>query len=211
MSRKGFATIIIIAIIAGAVIGGGVIGDKVLKDQIGMGLLDVIKFILGSSSTQQNAPSIEDVKTQIGITKYNQLINEKETMNNQFLTAKEHLTELNNNTDAVNILNAAFGEDYKINLFSIATIGNLSFKVFDWSITLKNGQVTDFSNNTYEKYNVYVQASQDVAYNLFTGNINPEEVPEWIKGNKLKINPITEVTRFINALPQVINMIQERS
>ncbi len=210
--RKGFAVLTLALIIGGIVVGGAVIGDQVLRKTVGMGLLDLINFALKSSSTQQNAPSLEDVKAQIGISKYNELSAQRETMIQSFSEASSHISDLNNNTDAVSILNAAFGSDYKINLFSIETLGNLSFKVFDWSIKLNDGKVTGFVNGSpYGSYNVRVQLDQDVAYSLVSGKINPDAVPEWIKRDKIKINPVTEVGRFVNALPQIIKIVQKNA
>lgn len=212
MARKGLALVFILLIVGGVVVGGGIAADTVLRSTVGIGLFDIFNAVFQSSSTLENAMTLEDVKAEIGIAAYNNLVEQKANMTEKLASANEYLGDFNNNTELTGLLNAAFGAEYRIFLFSVTTVGNLTFKVFEWSIKLENGLVTGFEEGKiYDSYNVNVQAEQDVAYNIFTGNVDPELVPTWIKDNKLKINPITEVARFIDALPQVIRMIQSRA
>ncbi len=207
--RKGIITALIIT--AGIIIGGSLIVDYYLKENFGVGLLDIFKFVASSSNTLQSAKTLDEVKDFIGENQYKELASEREIMINQFNYAKENLDEINSNQEVTDLLKTMFGKEYKINLFTIASIGNLSFKVFDWSIKLEDGQITGFENGSpYDKYNVYVQLNQEIARKLMKGEINGDELTQWVKDGSIKINPITELGRFANALPKIMEYIQSK-
>lgn len=207
MSKKG-SIIVGLVITAVVLVGGGFAADYFLKTNYGIGLFDIFNVIKESSNTLEEAPSIEDVKSSIGIEFYNNLTNQKTEMLDSMSLARDNIAQINNNTELVSVLNAAFGANYTMYLFSIQTIGNLSFKVFEWSIQLENGLITGFSEgDLFETPNVLVQVGQEAAYSIFMGTASTEQIIAWTKDNQLKINPLTEVTKVVNALPQVMVMV----
>lgn len=209
MNRKGFA-FLILGIVIAVIVGGGFVADFLLRQNLGVGLFDLFKVVAESGSTLEKAPGLDEVKSQIGISAYNDLNSQKDGMVNTMQTAAENIGVINNNTEITTALKAAFGEEYKLYLFSVANISDLQFKVFEWSVQVNNGTITTFqSGMLFENYNVKVQASQDIAYSIFSGNASPEDIIDWAKTSKLKINPITEVTRVINVLPQVMSAVKQ--
>jgi hypothetical protein len=210
MARKGIAILTIVGIIAAVVIGGGVVADVVLRRTLGVGILDIMDVLVQSGATLEEAASLEEVKDEIGIEAYNELKEQKDQMTDTLTLAGQNLDVINENEEVTSVLRAAFGEDYRVYMFSVTTIGDLDFKVFEWSIQLNDGLVTQFREDgeVFDTYNVRVQADQSVAFDLMTGNASPEAVIGWVTDKKLKINPILEVTRFINALPQVMEIVQ---
>jgi hypothetical protein len=188
-------------------VGGGIAVNAYLESSFGIGLLDILNAILTSGSTLQDAPSLEDVRAQIGITQYNDLLSQKQLLDEVFSSVD--VNSINNNTEATNLLKSAFGEEYNVYMFSIQTIGNLSFKVFEWSIKFTNGSITVFeTGQTLESYNINVQFSNSAAADIVSGNVTTDKFADWFKDGLVKINPIFELTRFINVLPQIISTIQ---
>jgi len=207
MNRKAGLVMTLISITISTVVGG-FITDMIMKNTLGIGLVDLYTIVTESTSTVEDAPSLEDVKLLINETDYNNLKEAKDLMDESFNTIGQNLDAVNQNQDVIGVLKAAFGEEYKIYMFSVTTIGNLTFKVFEWSIQINNGVITAFEDGkVLSEYNVNVQVDQSVISDLMSGQIDNTQVLAWVKNNMLKINPILEVTRLVNAMPQLINTL----
>ncbi|MFA5406209.1 MAG: hypothetical protein WC307_02535 [Candidatus Nanoarchaeia archaeon] len=206
MNRKG-SLLITIGIIAAVVVGGGIAANTYLESSFGIGVLDIINAVLTSGATLQDAQSLEDVKAEIGITSYNTLLGQKQLLDDAF--GAIDISGVNANSDVTSLIKGALGNDYYIYMFSVATVGDLQFKVFEWSIGFTNGTVTDFTTGKiFSSYNVNVQFNNEAANDLINGNVTANKMSGWIKNGLIKINPILEVTRFINVLPQIISLVQ---
>lgn len=211
MNRRGIALLIILAVVGAVVVGGGVVADTLVRQNFGIGIFDLFTAVLESGNTFESAESLEDVKSIIGQAAYDDLKAQKDNMTGLMNAASENLAAINSNADVVEVLRLAFGADYKIFMFSYATVGNLTFKVFEWSIGLSNGTVTTFTDGMiFDSYNVKVQVEQSVANDILTGKASTEQLTSWVTEGKLKLNPILEVTRVLNALPKVMEIVQEK-
>jgi|GEM_PF-3380141 len=208
MNRRGaFITGIIVSVVMA--VAGGFVADIYLRNSFGIGLFDLYDFLTVIGVTNDDLPTLDEVKPSIGISMYNDLVLERGNLTMMFNLSSSNLEAVNSNEELGSILSAALGADYNIYLFSVQTIGNLSFKVFEWSIKVNDGDITEFSSGRiFESYNVRVQLSHDVAMDLMRGQVQPSNVKNWIQGKSVRINPITEATRVINALPQIIETIQ---
>lgn len=200
--------ITVISVIGGFVISGFV-ADTVLRNTIGLGLLDLYSLLGDLGSTLEDVPSLEDVRPQLGVSSYESFSAEKGNITQLFNSLGSNVEQVNNNPEVTEIFSAAFGSDYKVYLFTVANVSDLHFKVFEWSVQLSSGNVTSFqSGKAFSEYDVYVQLDHSVAYNLFEGNANPEQVVDWVKQKKIRVKPITFVLRFANAMPQIISLMQ---
>lgn len=209
MNRKGVGVLFIIGIIV-SLVGSGFIADTVLKSTVGIGLLDVFNLFIDSFQTLESAPSLDEVQLNISESEFNRLVSDRANMTDLFSSID--VSVVNNNEEATSILSSVLGTDYKIFMFTVTNVENITFRVFEWSIQFNNGNITRFeSGKTFDSYNVKFQIDHEVANQLFRGQVSPEQTTEWLKSNKLKINPITEVFRVINALPQIVQIIQSRT
>ncbi|MBD3312315.1 hypothetical protein GF352_02570 [archaeon] len=208
MNRRAFGLLTIIGVIGGFVVSGFV-ADTALRSTIGLGLLDLYNLLGDLGSTLEDIPSLEEVRPQLGVNSYESFSAEKGNITRLFNGLGSNVEQVNNNPEVTGILSAAFGSDYKVYLFTVANVSDLSFKVFEWSLQLSSGNVTSFeSGKAFSEYDVYVQLDHSVAYELFEGNASPEQVVDWVKQKKVRIKPITFVLRFANAMPQIISLMQ---
>ncbi len=206
MNRKGAIVPIIIALI---LVGGGLLVNKMFKDEFGVSLIDwTISFFKSKSFI--DAPSIYDVKDLISEEQFNNYLSQKEQVNELLNSAKEQISVVNNNSDITNLLRTALGYNYSIYLFSVATIGNVSFKVVEWSIIVNNGTIVNFTNGSIlDKYDMSIQLNQSVAYKLINGEVSEDNLVNWVTNQDIKIIPITEVGRFIKIIPQIIDLAKK--
>ncbi len=200
MNRKGVIVPIIIGLV---IIGGGLLVNKMFKDEFGVSLIDwTISFFKSKSFI--DAPNIYDVKDLISEEQFNNYLSQKEQIDGLLNSAKEQISVVNNDSDITSLLRTALGDNYSIYLFSVATIGNVSFKVVEWSIIVNNGTIVNFTNGSIlSNYDVSIQLNQSAAYKLINGDVSEDDMINWIKNNDIKIIPITEVGRFIKIVPQI--------
>jgi hypothetical protein len=203
----GFLSIIIFLVVT---VGGGIAADTALKNTIGLGLLDIFNLLGTLGQTSEELPSLEEVSSQLTIESYNDYLLQRGNITILFTSLGEGVEQLNSNPEITDVFKAAFGENYKVYMFTVANVGDLKFKVFEWSLQLSNGNVTVFqAGKTFTKYDVYVQLSQSVAQSLFEGDVNSDQVIAWVKEGMIKIKPITFVLRFANAIPQITTLMQQ--
>jgi hypothetical protein len=209
MNRKAFGLLTIVWFIGGLVVSAFV-ADFALKNVLGLGLVDIYNFLIGIEDTVEDAPSLDDVMSQLSPGVYEELSLQRGNISEVFSGLGASVDQINSNPELTKVFNAAFGSNYKVYMFTVTTIGNLTFKVFEWSIQLTGGNVTVFqAGKTFSEYNVFIQLDNAVAYELFKGSADPEQAINWIKDKKIKIKPITFIFGFVNALPQLIELMQE--
>jgi hypothetical protein len=208
MARKG--AILIIGIIALLIIGGGAVGvNAVLESNFNISLIDIVTAVIDSGNTLESAPSLDEVSGSIDASSYSQLNSQKSALTGAFTAASQNINELSENQELVDMLNNALGSEYNIYLFTVAEVGGVEFKVFEWSIKWANSSIAVFEEGmTLPSYNVRIQADQSIINTLMSGNAGIEDFTDWVKNKKIKINPILETARLINALPQLFSLIQ---
>ncbi len=188
----------------------GVTGDYLARQYFGVGLFDLLSAIAKSGATLEGAASFDTITPEmIGNETYNKLLQEKNTLVQTFSGIKEQIQEVvNSNPELTESLKNALGENYSVYLFSVYKYGNLTFKVFEWSVGLTGGNITLFDEGkVLDNYNVLIQMDHSIASDVLSGNADTEKIAGWITQEKIKINPITEVTKVTAVLPAIINAI----
>ncbi len=202
--------LIVVGIIIGVMVVSGLVADYLLRQNLGIGLFDLFAIASESVVTFEEAVSFsEELREEIGEENYTLLVEQKTEMDETFRGIQLQLEEaVNSNPELTENLRINLGESYSIYLFSIYTQGNLTFKVFEWSVGTTSGNITTFeSGKTMDEYNVIIQMDQSIAPQVLTGEASSEEIITWVTEQKIKINPIMEVMKVMIILPAIISAI----
>jgi len=208
LNRKGGILFILLGLVV--LVGAGVIaGDFLLQQNFGIGVFDVIRFVLESGNTRQTALSISEANaSELGEETYNRLISDKEELESIFEEASDNLSVINENENITKAIMQAVGGNFSAYLFSIYTldtpVGSKSYKVFEWSVRAENGKITTFKEGeVFSAYDAVVEVDHSVVQALLDGTYTQDDLLQWVKESKIKVNPVTQVLSVINIIPLI--------
>jgi len=169
----------------------------------------ILEFMRPIPEDEMRAQSILSMETAsvvnaIGEGKYNEVIAQKEEMEQSFTAKAAKVESLNNNTQLTSQIKKSFGDKFSIYIFSIYEKDGIKYKIFEWSVVTENGKIVIFEKgNTIEKPQAFVRVKQEIALN-FTSGASASQITKWVSGGKIKISPARLIAKTIPLIPAIL-------
>lgn len=201
--------IIITSVLFTILITGGFIANYFLNSMFGMSLFDILSFILSSSNTNEaNVVTLDSVKSEMGLETYNELLDNQNDLIELFNISKSGIDEINENVNFTKLLNESLSDNYSMYLLITSNFNNQILKIFDYTIKVDNGNIIYFDEgNNFKDYSMIVEMDNSLFVRLLNGEIDETSIQTFVKEKQLKINPITEITKLINIIPKLMDLI----
>ncbi|MDD5417560.1 MAG: hypothetical protein PHW96_01560 [Candidatus Nanoarchaeia archaeon] len=211
-----YKTILIIGVILGVLVAGGFSTDWFLKENFGVGLLGIFNLFKASFEMSDNSPlmssfSETELVNALGQQSYESISVSKESSLSSLnswnnILMDENVRQGQAYQNVKNEVQGIFGDNYSVYMFSVYKSPSITFKVFEWTINIINGDIESFEEGKLlDNYNVKLEVDISIAEDLLLGRATAQQMIEWLTSSnpKMRVSPATELVKIQQIIPVI--------
>lgn len=194
--------IIVLSIILAVIVALVLVGNALLAPY-DLTVFDLISIFFDSLTSQAGLGSLESVKGSIDEQTYEELSSSKNSTIQKMESWRENVNRINNDTSITQVVRDELGEEFTVYMFSVYDYEGTRFKVIEWTVKQEDGIITVFEQGKPEKFDSTVEFDHELTDDLLSGNFTEEQALKWVKQKKVKVRPLSMVSKIVNLVQRI--------